>query len=131
AEDGIRDFHVTGVQTCALPIYDAVVHQHHGLVVQVLPDGVQLDTYCHLALLLGSHDEGPAHVPVLQEALDKGRARTGRVPDGICSPRVRHRADRIRLHRVLLEELLADLPPDVGYKCAVEVGDCTGKLPAI
>src|SRR6266511_6451380 len=22
AEDGIRDFHVTGVQTCALPIYD-------------------------------------------------------------------------------------------------------------
>src|SRR5690606_39713773 len=24
AEDGIRDFHVTGVQTCALPIYDGV-----------------------------------------------------------------------------------------------------------
>src|SRR5690606_39952322 len=24
AEDGIRDFHVTGVQTCALPIYDRV-----------------------------------------------------------------------------------------------------------
>src|SRR5690606_40383443 len=23
AEDGIRDFHVTGVQTCALPIYSA------------------------------------------------------------------------------------------------------------
>src|SRR5690606_39571239 len=23
AEDGIRDFHVTGVQTCALPIYNA------------------------------------------------------------------------------------------------------------
>src|SRR5690606_40387443 len=26
-EDGIRDFHVTGVQTCALPIYIAVVDQ--------------------------------------------------------------------------------------------------------
>src|SRR5690606_39533240 len=24
AEDGIRDFHVTGVQTCALPIYESV-----------------------------------------------------------------------------------------------------------
>src|SRR5690606_40139607 len=24
AEDGIRDFHVTGIQTCALPIYMAV-----------------------------------------------------------------------------------------------------------
>src|SRR5690606_41161794 len=27
AEDGIRDFHVTGVQTCALPIFDAVVRE--------------------------------------------------------------------------------------------------------
>src|SRR5690606_40918931 len=26
AEDGIRDFHVTGVQTCALPIYDDVFY---------------------------------------------------------------------------------------------------------
>src|SRR5690606_40977701 len=26
AEDGIRDFHVTGVQTCALPIYQGQVH---------------------------------------------------------------------------------------------------------
>src|SRR5690606_40439178 len=26
AEDGIRDFHVTGVQTCALPIYNLVYH---------------------------------------------------------------------------------------------------------
>src|SRR5690606_40838105 len=25
AEDGIRDFHVTGVQTCALPISDQVI----------------------------------------------------------------------------------------------------------
>src|SRR5690606_40930426 len=27
AEDGIRDFHVTGVQTCALPIYAAEPEQ--------------------------------------------------------------------------------------------------------
>src|SRR5690606_40972913 len=25
-EDGIRDFHVTGVQTCALPIFDNLSH---------------------------------------------------------------------------------------------------------
>src|SRR5690606_27628387 len=25
AEDGIRDFHVTGVQTCALPIYSDII----------------------------------------------------------------------------------------------------------
>src|SRR5690606_39685793 len=32
AEDGIRDFHVTGVQTCALPI-SAVVHVGQGSTV--------------------------------------------------------------------------------------------------
>src|SRR5690606_39998063 len=29
AEDGIRDFHVTGVQTCALPIYSRCGLQAH------------------------------------------------------------------------------------------------------
>src|SRR6266511_2264983 len=29
AEDGIRDFHVTGVQTCALPIYPADAKRAH------------------------------------------------------------------------------------------------------
>src|SRR5690606_39602500 len=29
AEDGIRDFHVTGVQTCALPIFEAEVEAEH------------------------------------------------------------------------------------------------------
>src|SRR5690349_2216339 len=37
AEDGIRDLYVTGVQTCALPIYADIaveqVNQIHGLVV--------------------------------------------------------------------------------------------------
>src|SRR5690606_40674454 len=28
AEDGIRGFHVTGVQTCALPICDVPLHKH-------------------------------------------------------------------------------------------------------
>src|SRR5690606_40952578 len=28
AEDGIRDFHVTGVQTCALPIFETDQVQH-------------------------------------------------------------------------------------------------------
>src|SRR5690606_40416875 len=51
AEDGIRDFHVTGVQTCALPIFDpakseefqfrrkragALVSKHRFLTAQVL-----------------------------------------------------------------------------------------------
>src|SRR5690606_39611765 len=35
--DGIRDFHVTGVQTCALPISLGVVLDAHGLEVALHP----------------------------------------------------------------------------------------------
>src|SRR5690606_40221358 len=35
AEDGIRVFHVTGVQTCALPIYDAIDASR----ASTIPDG--------------------------------------------------------------------------------------------
>src|SRR5690606_40148789 len=34
AEDGIRDFHVTGVQTCALPIYSAALTWDHRRIYQ-------------------------------------------------------------------------------------------------
>src|SRR5690606_40458153 len=39
AEDGIRDFHVTGVQTCALPIYrESVPHSlSHGINICFYP----------------------------------------------------------------------------------------------
>src|SRR5256885_7371277 len=40
AEDGIRDYKVTGVQTCALPICQHVGHQ---LVGVVAPVGAQVD----------------------------------------------------------------------------------------
>src|SRR5690606_41188829 len=33
AEDGIRDFHVTGVQTCALPICEELKHRIAELIV--------------------------------------------------------------------------------------------------
>src|SRR5690606_29917172 len=36
AEDGIRDFHVTGVQTCALPISDCMADTDTTRVAQVL-----------------------------------------------------------------------------------------------
>src|SRR5690606_40578128 len=41
AEDGIRDFHVTGVQTCALPILRAVTHNDH--FIQFAQNGLQYD----------------------------------------------------------------------------------------
>src|SRR5690606_40792318 len=34
AEDGIRDFHVTGVQTCALPISDRISIIRRGAIVE-------------------------------------------------------------------------------------------------
>src|SRR5690606_39656779 len=41
AEDGIRDFHVTGVQTCALPI----CREDGG--------GMMIDMFCHWEYLIG------------------------------------------------------------------------------
>src|SRR5690606_40713994 len=47
AEDGIRDFHVTGVQTCALPIYQmadtwtgklANLHDNVGMIMQSMTE---------------------------------------------------------------------------------------------
>src|SRR5690606_2768873 len=46
AEDGIRDFHVTGVQTCALPIL--VLDPQQGIVT---PQGEQADALDQLAEL--------------------------------------------------------------------------------
>src|SRR5690606_41130403 len=41
AEDGIRDFHVTGVQTCALPIYAHRVRERlHGALPDLLEVGL-------------------------------------------------------------------------------------------
>src|SRR5690606_40254040 len=38
AEDGIRDFHVTGVQTCALPISDANGYADATVTFDRVPD---------------------------------------------------------------------------------------------
>src|SRR5690606_41109649 len=56
AKDGIRDFHVTGVQTCALPIYLVLVHNselylarhfqlpyHGGLLDDISTDALLLE----------------------------------------------------------------------------------------
>src|SRR5690606_39483525 len=43
AEDGIRDFHVTGVQTCALPISTRKQQDFSGDVVGRFRSGYQVD----------------------------------------------------------------------------------------
>src|SRR5690606_40788928 len=47
AEDGIRDFHVTGVQTCALPIYPIQNARYYVLDARMrpLPPGIAGDLY--------------------------------------------------------------------------------------
>src|SRR5690606_40778498 len=46
AEDGIRDFHVTGVQTCALPIFEHVQRYaaEHGAELVVVHSTVPVGT---------------------------------------------------------------------------------------
>src|SRR5690606_40093558 len=53
AEDGIRDFHVTGVQTCALPIFTTNMIGQEGAdaLVQWPPKGVEVLSAFELPLL--------------------------------------------------------------------------------
>src|SRR5262249_59188248 len=50
AEDGIRDWSVTGVQTCALPIYIVDPEQDHDVLSQ--------PAVSHVVILLGINDIG-------------------------------------------------------------------------
>src|SRR5690606_39673167 len=61
AEDGIRDFHVTGVQTCALPIC-------HGRRASLAPDDVRT--------LLGNKGSAVARAAVVFGREDRGLSNT-------------------------------------------------------
>src|SRR5690606_40849266 len=56
AEDGIRDFHVTGVQTCALPISSRIPSlQHH--FFSLMSREIQEDRALHMLLSKKSADD--------------------------------------------------------------------------
>src|ERR1039457_6996472 len=83
AEDGIRDYKVTGVQTCALPIYYLRL-----LIPEVLRDALWLVTkYAHMA----TYGHGRNHPGESQR--DRATAALGHLPDylagncGVASPR--------------------------------------------
>src|SRR6266702_4569179 len=82
AEDGIRDGHVTGVQTCALPISPRVRHPRQGLRA-----GGRADMFC--ASRGCEHELGRALV-------------RGRMPHGLCQARALRARCR---HGVLAKEL--------------------------
>src|SRR5947209_12157405 len=53
AEDGIRDIGVTGVQTCALPIY--------GLIILSFSGDVPYNSFGDISLSTGDADWAPEH----------------------------------------------------------------------
>src|SRR5690606_41180662 len=63
AEDGIRDFHVTGVQTCALPIYLTKAKQHLERASVAKFDDASID----LAILLFSENTAASNKTGLQK----------------------------------------------------------------
>src|SRR6266542_5010780 len=115
AEDGIRDATVTGVQTCALPIWDALPALQHPRPVDAEAVGVELE----------QGEEEPAEVALVaaERADDRGRERGGF--DRLLQSQVEH---RVRAH--LDEEAMAVreqgarglLEPDRLAEVAVPVG---------
>src|SRR5436309_10950703 len=76
AEDGIRDFHVTGVQTCALPILKAL--RSHGLqVVSIHHHMIELQP---MVIFLHYWGTGPAEqlAAGFKAALDQLGSKKGR-----------------------------------------------------
>src|SRR5690606_39497973 len=58
AEDGIRDFHVTGVQTCALPIFQLIKHNCGGWMYDLIR-GKNFDGAAPFGPVLVTADEVP------------------------------------------------------------------------
>src|SRR5690606_41155979 len=60
AEDGIRDFHVTGVQTCALPIYlgGAMPQAVHRPTLYEVQISLAIMVFKPLALSMDKHELG-------------------------------------------------------------------------
>src|SRR5690606_40571252 len=71
AEDGIRDFHVTGVQTCALPIY--FIHLDPGPIMILQPRVEDAEKYSKARLATMIRD-----TPVLKSRIAALRAKDGR-----------------------------------------------------
>src|SRR5690606_41081643 len=70
-EDGIRDFHVTGVQTCALPIYEptgALDSKSSREVIRLL---TELSDKGHTVILI-THDQDVADVARRQIHISDG-----------------------------------------------------------
>src|SRR5690606_32298528 len=79
AEDGIRDFHVTGVQTCALPISDpelaAAANNAMDRIVGILPDPLRLQVETGGLFAPDWHPAPPEPwLPTLRRAIREERA---------------------------------------------------------
>src|SRR3712207_7175248 len=72
AEDGIRDIGVTGVQTCALPIYRCDLHQ------QPRDDRIRHRHAIHVAALELAKESAAAHCVVAKSRWNRASLRTRR-----------------------------------------------------
>src|SRR5690606_25232690 len=78
AEDGIRDFHVTGVQTCALPISSRIPSlQHH--FFSLMSREIQEDRALHMLLSKKSADDRIASLLTTIAARQQRRGLSNRI----------------------------------------------------
>src|SRR5690606_41014960 len=84
AEDGIRDFHVTGVQTCALPISAALtaeLRKVHQFVTFTSPSFIQYA----IADFMGECPEHALELPEFYQAKRSEERRVGKECRNRCS----------------------------------------------
>src|SRR5438309_208842 len=84
AEDGIRDGTVTGVQTCALPIYAYLLGLH--VAGDVKPEQVRMLAEKYF----GDIGRGPANIPAAASVPTLPRARTVEMKDHVATTSITH-----------------------------------------
>src|SRR2546425_6170401 len=92
AEDGIRDKLVTGVQTCALPIWSRPAHtRDDGVSVHIQP-AASLDQLVHHAASCQKCGRDPEELPSTHDSARRARTRQCGVPKAPTSDSLRTRS---------------------------------------
>src|SRR5690606_39502647 len=103
AEDGIRDFHVTGVQTCALPISEAVGERGDGVGVAAVVQEEQVEVAARgelAASVAADGDQGDAPGVLGARREQPGEPGVGQVRQGGAAVRPDRKSTRLNSSHV-------------------------------
>src|SRR5690625_480806 len=123
AEDGIRDGHVTGVQTCALPIYVSETICESRLDSRNREDGIELERFLQRMFLPKTDPSGCFYRVVITD-----QSFVGQVPISEAFGSGKHIGDAQFAGRFFSTKLFKIIPKSDEVRSARSGGDLAGGL---